>query len=205
MLGRLFPEPTSAVPDVAEVLLPALIQRFATMSGYRSRTEQSEDGHLLMTLEDGQAPSPILIFARQRRMRALLICGFEADIILSRRHFGWKLTWPKRLKWHALVTSDKAESLLRCFDASCIAQSKFGLISPKTSSTFWKAVLLIGRNWVGSRTDPHPTYGSSTKRRLSSNVDLTRHSDFETAVAQSLLIKMRLASCRFKKRICSTS
>lgn len=76
----------SAVPDVAEVLLPALTQRFATMEGMRSRTEQADNGHFILTLEDASR-----IVARFDIRPATAdegfadLVAFEADVVMSRR------------------------------------------------------------------------------------------------------------------------
>ena len=77
---------TSAVPEIAEILLPALIQRFATVEGLRARTVAGDDGHLIISLEDAQ--STLVRFdirpATADESFADLI-AFEADFVLSRR------------------------------------------------------------------------------------------------------------------------
>lgn len=193
----------SAVPDVAEVLLPALIQRFATMSGYRSRTEQSEDGHLLMTLEDGT--STIAHFdirpATADESFADLV-AFEADIILSRRDIS-DVEVIMAEEARVARFGDIGQSRVIGYDALTPVVSPnrtLDSISPKDLID-----VLEGRtsDWAQLGGIPGPIRIQLTDHQpnvdLAATVDLTRHSDFETAVAAVVADQNALGIVSFQK------
>lgn len=177
----------TAVPDVAEVLLPALTQRFATMQGMRSRTEQAENGHLILTIEDGADT-----VARFDIRPATADEGFadlvalEADAVLSRRDVS---DAERRMAAEARVAQfDRiGQNRIIGFDALIPVMSpsrRLAALSPQDLRDVYRGQIT---DWadIGSEAGPIRLHMSEipTGWPVVPATNVSLHPDFETVIA----------------------
>ncbi len=193
----------TSVPAIAEVLLPALIQRFATIEGYRSRTEQVDGGGLVLVLEDGA--SEIARFevrpAGADEGFADLI-AFESDIILSRRAITEAET---EMAEDARVAAFGAVGQSRVIGYDALIP----VVSP-TRGVRSISLMQLVRSLDGELADWEELGSTAGPLRLQvvdgelgsdapTGADVTRHPDFDTTVAAVVADANALGIVSFQK------
>ncbi len=178
----------TAPPQMAEVLLPALIQRYATMHGLRARTEAGETGRLVLILEDDTKTLALFdVRAAPVDEGFADLVANEADIILSRRE----------------ISSDEAqmatEARIAAFDTigptriigydaliPVVAPSRaLAALSMKELVQVYQGEIV---DWadLGGRPGPIRLHMAHEPRDWGAPWGVTWHGDFETVVASVL-------------------
>jgi len=181
----------TAVPDIAEILLPALTQRFATMNGLRSRTNQGADGHLVMSLED--ASGTVALFD---------IRSLEADIILSRREIS-EAESDMAAEANIAQFDGIGQNMVIGYDALIPVVSPnrtIGSISPRGLQEVFRGNV---SDWsdLGSNAGPIRLQLAEDAPRfgVEARAGAARHADFETTVAAVVSDSNALGIVSFQK------
>ena len=193
----------TAVSEIADVLLPGLTQRFATMNGLRARTDQGADGHLVMSLEDQSGPiARFDIRAASAEESFADLVSLEADIILSRREISEA---ESEMAEEALVAKfdEIGQNMVIGYDAliPVVSPSRdVGSISPRGLLEIFRGNV---SDWseLGSDDGPirlqlavdAPAFG------VQARAGAVKHADFETAVAVVVSDPNALGMVSFQK------